>query len=195
MNVAVVSHFLMSPPEKTEVFWCPEGFENLHTPRLKTCFPRECIQLSLLVDAASQNKGKEEEEKILLLVTQQHEGKRRADAISETTQPPFPASKQALQQLCLGVLRSCTRSTCVPCMWDEGSSSGVPGLYCTLMGQLCSWQPQCCLRTMGTQPEELHKPTILKPHQILCNLKPWTAFKQRQHHPSSHTQQREWGKF
>lgn len=59
MNVAVVSHFLMSPPEKTEVFWCPEGFGSLHTPRLTTSFPRACTQLSLQVDAAPQNKGKE----------------------------------------------------------------------------------------------------------------------------------------
>lgn len=59
MNVAVVSHFLKSPAEKTEVFWCPESFESLHTLRLITSLPRACTQLSLLVDAAPRNKGNE----------------------------------------------------------------------------------------------------------------------------------------
>lgn len=53
MNVAVVSHFLKSSAEKTEVFWCPESFESLHTPRLTTSLPRARTQLSLLVDAAT----------------------------------------------------------------------------------------------------------------------------------------------
>lgn len=59
MNVAVVSHFLMSPPKNTEVFRCSEGSESLHTPRLTTSFPRACTQLSLQVDAPPQNKDKE----------------------------------------------------------------------------------------------------------------------------------------